>query len=87
MRQQSKPSLKDQLLTELLVRFVDQICIPGKTDVTQDELIYDICGYMLHSRSQVMIVLFASLFWKPKNQNYSKILRPLIILFLVRMVN
>ena len=53
-RKQARLSLKDKLLSELAIRYVDKIVNNDTTDVTNDELIYDICGYLLHSRSEVI---------------------------------
>ncbi|XP_045034625.1 uncharacterized protein LOC123475690 [Daphnia magna] len=54
-RKQAKLTLKDKLLTELSIRYVDHIENQvSSSDVTNDELIYDICGYLLHSRSAVL---------------------------------
>jgi hypothetical protein len=54
-RKQAKLNLKDKLLTELSIRYFDHIENQvSSSDVTNDELIYDICGYLLHSRSEVL---------------------------------
>ena len=54
-RMQAKLTLKDKLLSELSSRYVDEIEHQHDSkNVTNDELIYDICGYLLHSRSHVL---------------------------------
>ena len=50
-RKQARLSLKDKLLS---IWYVDKIVNNDTNDVTNDELIYDICGYHLHSRSEVL---------------------------------
>lgn len=48
-----KSSLKEKLLKELAIRFVDEL--PTKvSDPSQDQLLYDVCGYLLHTRSEVL---------------------------------
>jgi hypothetical protein len=52
---QEKLTVKDKLLTLLSVRYGDHIeNRVSSSDVTNDELIYDICGYLPHSGSQVL---------------------------------
>jgi hypothetical protein len=59
-RKEFKQSLKDQLLPELTVKYVDKLENENHEDVTSDELVYDICSYILHSRSQVLNVKYAN---------------------------
>ncbi|EFX66382.1 hypothetical protein DAPPUDRAFT_116453 [Daphnia pulex] len=52
---QAKLTVKDKLLTVLSIRYGDHIENQvSSSDVTNDELIYDICGYLPHSGSQVL---------------------------------
>ena len=55
-RKQAKLSLKDQLLTELSIRYLDQIDKDESSYKTDDGhgRRYDICGYLLHSRCEVL---------------------------------
>jgi hypothetical protein len=47
-----KKNLKDSLQKELLARYTNDIP-DGKSDITRDELVYDLCGYLIHTRHEV----------------------------------
>ena len=48
-----KHALKDQLVKELSIRFVDTVNTDS-VDSTNSQLIYDLCGYLIHTRSSVL---------------------------------
>lgn len=50
---QVRASLEDQLFSELEIRYIDKM--PEQpVDEIKDELIYDLCGYLLHTRRSVL---------------------------------
>jgi len=53
-RVQVKLALKEQLLNELTIRYVDTMKEDIITDITRDELVYDLCGYLLKTRKHVL---------------------------------
>lgn len=48
-----RESFKEQLLSELSVRYVTVMDDEMSTDETKDEMIYDMCGYLLKTRDTV----------------------------------
>ena len=53
-RVQVKLAFKEQLLSELAIRYVDSIKEDGLADITRDQLVYDLCGYLLKTRKHVL---------------------------------
>ncbi|KZS04598.1 Uncharacterized protein APZ42_032422 [Daphnia magna] len=47
-----KKDLKDSLQKELLLRYTNDIP-DGKSDATRDQLVYDLCGYIIRTRHEV----------------------------------
>lgn len=47
-----KKNLKDSLQKEFLVRYSNEIP-DGKSDTTRDQLVYDFCGYIIHTHNEV----------------------------------
>lgn len=45
--------MKDKLLDELTIRYVE-VMPKLPVDVAKDELLYDLCGYLLHTHKSVM---------------------------------
>jgi hypothetical protein len=45
--------LEDKLLKEITIRFVDKINEPANSNFVKDILIYDLCGYMIHTRKSL----------------------------------
>ncbi|KAK4024381.1 hypothetical protein OUZ56_009803 [Daphnia magna] len=46
-----KKNLKDSLQKEFLVRYSNEIP-DGKSDTTRDQLVYDFCGYIIHTQNE-----------------------------------
>ena len=53
-REQVRLALKEQLFTELTLRYVETMKELKNTDTSVDELVYDLCGYLLKTRSHVL---------------------------------
>lgn len=49
-----KKKLEDQLVDDLSIHYVDKISNTEEGDCTQNELVYDLCGYLLHTRNSVL---------------------------------
>lgn len=52
---QIRQSFKEQLLEELSVRYVAVMDDPESKDEIKDELLYDLCGYLIKTRDSVWI--------------------------------
>lgn len=50
---EKRASFKQQLLEELSIRYVNVMDDEMSTDETKDEMIYDMCGYLLKTRDTV----------------------------------
>jgi hypothetical protein len=50
-----RESFKEQLLSDLSVRYVTVMDDKMSTDESKDEMIYDMCGYLLKTRDSVWI--------------------------------
>ena len=50
---QLRESFKAQLLEELSIRYVEVMDDPKSSDDIKDEMIYDMCGYLLKTRDSV----------------------------------
>jgi hypothetical protein len=49
-----RESFKEQLLSDLSVRYVTVMDDKMSTDESKDEMIYDMCGYLLKTRDRAM---------------------------------